>query len=204
MAEPIEVKFDTKAIEKLFNKFPEETFDRLKVAFGVQMAQFVGRFTKSRLSGRSGSKGLNRVTGTLARNLLTKTFGKKPDINTIRTTAFFTTQVPYAKIHEFGGEIRPTKQQALTIPLPAAKTASGALKAPAREWGNTFIVKTKNGEAIIAQKNGNSLIPLFALKKKVTIPPRLGFFAAWGKERNVLVKNINKEVVKLTKEFSAK
>lgn len=81
---------------------------------------------------------------------------------------------PYARIQETGGTIYPVKAQWLTVPLPAALNSDGTpKKATAREWDNTFIIKSKAGNLIIVQKNGADLIPLYVLKKSVTIPPRM-------------------------------
>jgi len=79
-------------------------------------------------------------------------------------------------IHEFGGKIRAKRAQYLTIPLKSALDAKGVpIKRRARDWTNTFVQKSKRGNLIIFKKGfGGSLIPLYVLKREVTIPPRLG------------------------------
>lgn len=80
----------------------------------------------------------------------------------------------YAGIHETGGVITPKRAQALTIPLQAAKTASGAARMTARELFDSFpgMVFIKRG--IIFKKEGNQgpVSAMFALKKQVRIPAR--------------------------------
>lgn len=73
------------------------------------------------------------------------------------------TNLRYARIHHFGGIIRPIRAQYLAIPL----TKAAAVRRP-REWQNTFV---KNG-VIWLKNQDNSLTALYALKKQVTIPAR--------------------------------
>lgn len=80
-------------------------------------------------------------------------------------------RVPYANIQETGGVIRPRIAKYLAIPLPAALTPAGVARKRPREYANTFVAKTGNGNLIIFQRNARkSATPLFVLKKSVTIP----------------------------------
>jgi len=96
----------------------------------------------------------------------------------------------YARTH-FGPEgqettIVPKNAKYLTIPLPAAMTGAGVGKGLARTgpWGETFIAKSKAGNLIIYGKQRymkgkrigqlrSQIIPLFLLKKSVTIRARI-------------------------------
>lgn len=77
--------------------------------------------------------------------------------------------------HETGATVRAKSAGYLTIPLPAALDQRGVpLKTRAREWTNTFVARSKKGNLIIFQKKGrNNIVPLYVLKKEVTIPARL-------------------------------
>lgn len=80
-----------------------------------------------------------------------------------------------AVIHEFGATIKPKKAKYLTIPLPAALDSKGVpLKKSPREWGNTFVARSRAGNLIIFQNRGAHIVPLYVLRSSVTIPPRLG------------------------------
>lgn len=80
----------------------------------------------------------------------------------------------YAGIQETGGTIYPKNAQYLTVPLPAALNQDGTpIKAKARDWDNTFIIRGKSGSLLIVQQFGGDIIPLYVLVKSVTIPPRL-------------------------------
>ena len=78
-------------------------------------------------------------------------------------------KVVYAAIHETGGTIRPKTAKFLTIPLAAALTPAGVLRKPARQWNNTYVA---GGIIWQAKEKGQMSIPLFVLKRSVTIPAR--------------------------------
>lgn len=82
-------------------------------------------------------------------------------------------RVSYANIQETGGTIRPRVAKYLAIPLPAALTRAGVAKKSPRDYTNTFVMRSKSGSLIIAQKTGSKsgkVVALFVLKKSVTIP----------------------------------
>ncbi len=107
----------------------------------------------------------------------------------------------YLNTQEDGATITAKRSQYLTIPLPAALDAQGVpLKKRARDWDNTFVKKSKNGNLIIFQKNGASITPLYLLRKSVTIPPRLGMGHEIETYLNLFYSMIEDEV---NKEFSA-
>lgn len=93
----------------------------------------------------------------------------------------FSSGLPYIRVQEFGGAIRPTRRQFLTIPLPPALTPAGVLKGGARlvqrgrRWetarGNPTFIRKR----VIFEKDGDSIIPLYVLKTEVRLEPRLGF-----------------------------
>ena len=92
-----------------------------------------------------------------------------------------------AAVHERGATITPRNARYLTIPLPAALDSRGVpLRSSAREWSDTFIRRSRRGNLLIFRKDGGGgITPLYVLKKRVTIPPRLQFGDAFeaGKDR---------------------
>lgn len=77
---------------------------------------------------------------------------------------------PYSRIQDVGGTIKAKPGSWLTVPLPAALTPVGVVRAPARSWPNTFFKKTKSGNTVLFQKKGGgAIVPLFVLKKEVKI-----------------------------------
>lgn len=80
----------------------------------------------------------------------------------------------YLRTHEFGATIRPKKAKYLVIPLPEALDSRGVpIHDNPRDWDRTFIATSKKGNLIIFRRDGKSIVPLYVLKKSVTIKPRL-------------------------------
>mgnify|MGYP001561734624 CR=1 FL=1 len=82
-------------------------------------------------------------------------------------------RVKYADIQETGGIVKPKNSKYLAVPLPAALTPAGVLRRKPRDWPDTFVMKSGNGNLLIVQKKGKRvtrLVALFILKKQVTIP----------------------------------
>lgn len=117
---------------------------------------------------------------------------------------------PYARIQEFGGTVLPVKGKYLAIPLAAAKTAAGVsrVKGPLEYGkfskenpGGLVLIKSKKGALLLmavlgktekgrqktrgfkgakGEKLRSRLVPMFVLKKQVTIPPRMGVRETFG------------------------
>lgn len=91
-------------------------------------------------------------------------------------------RIKYANIHETGGTVVPRVRQWLTVPLSAAQTASGVARFTAQDvrqhrtqYDGSFIQDSiifgymKRGKYKKGGLNLN-IVPLFVLKKSVTIP----------------------------------
>ena len=102
-----------------------------------------------------------------------------------------------AAVHERGATIRPKKAQYLTIPLPPALDSRGVPILPrARDWQDTFIIRSKKGNLLIVRKKGDGIEPLYVLKKSVVIPKRLGFEEAFDSGLDLLADTIAQEVIR--------
>ena len=84
------------------------------------------------------------------------------------------TNLVYGPLHEFGDTITPKKRKWLTIPFPkewggGAMTGLSVGRGSAREFKDTYI----HNNIIFASPKGRAKpVPLFILKKSVTIKPR--------------------------------
>jgi hypothetical protein len=84
-------------------------------------------------------------------------------------------KVVYAEIQERGGTIKPTKAKALAIPFPGVTGSTSQYR------GRSFILPSLKGwnVGIIAMakegKRSTKIIPLFLLRKQVTLPARRWF-----------------------------
>lgn len=112
--------------------------------------------------------GLHRRTGSLFNRTSARA---KFGLSTFESEIQLRVDVPYASVHEGPNPttIRPKRGRYLTIPLDAAKTGAGVMRAPARAWPNTYVRRSRAGNLIIWSQNGE---PLFLLRRSVTIRPR--------------------------------
>lgn len=80
----------------------------------------------------------------------------------------------YARVHEHRGttEIRPRRAKFLAIPLDEAKTARGVARGGPRDFVDTFVKRGKSGAPIIYQDRADSIVPLFALVRRVSVKGR--------------------------------
>lgn len=143
-------------------------------------------FLKGIAAGQRGLHGKSWPGGTSDKSLSRRTGKLIESVEaSIRVTGKFTagsevrgqigSPLIYASTQEFGATIRPKRAQYLTVPLPAALDNRGVPILPrARDWPRTFVQRSRRGNLIIFQKRGaNKIVPLYVLKKQVTIPPRM-------------------------------
>lgn len=164
----------------------------LRAALHEITSGFVETFIRDRMSGRRGrgrGLGVNARSGWLRSQLKTDVAVPLNNIQGARGRVGFFTQraAKIARVHEYGTrgaggtlpDIKPRNAQWLTVPLPAAQDARGVTRAPARAYTNAFVIKSKKGNLLIVEKRTSGLVPLFVLKKRVAIPPRLELRKRW-------------------------
>ena len=185
----IDAKVDQKRLQEAIRLFP----DRLFVAFRKRMLSFHRRFMSEFKRTRfRGGQGVQTRSGAMVRSFDVAARGG--DINSLEVESFSAGN-PAVRLQEEGGTITPKKASWLTIPLDAARTASGVARGNARSFSDTFFHETKDGRLFLMQKRGDDIVPLFRLVKSVTLKPRLGFVRLWrtherriGGEINLAVK----------------
>jgi phage gpG-like protein len=144
------------------------------VAQGMRL--FEGHIIREYYSGRkSESSGLDRTSGALARSWrISQVMRGKGGLNIAVKLA---TSSAYARIHEFGGVIRPKRAKALAVPIhPHAKNHSP------REFSNLQFIPRKGRAPLLVRaastKTGKNarLEVMYILLKSVTIPKRTYIF----------------------------
>ena len=173
MVDEVKATVDWERLKEAMDKAPGELFTKVRARWAKLHRQFIRRI-KTR--GFSGRPHLKSRSGFFRRHIDTETTGH--DLNSLKSQSF-AAGVPYAEAQERGGTIHAVRAKYLTIPLPAALTPAGVLRKRARLWENTFFKKSKAGNLILFQKQSGKIIPLFLLKKSVTLKGRLGWFATW-------------------------
>lgn len=189
----VEIRLDMKAFQKASEKMPEKLYPRMKQAFRVVGDNFLRTFIKPRLTG---SPGVRMRAGTLARSFKKNVAGT--NIKSLILMIF--TDSKYARIHEKGGTIKPTKSKYLAIPLDAAKTGAGVsrYKSPRDVPGLKFGGYSKAGNPILRTVEGQ---PMYVLVQSVTIKPRLGMFKTWERDATKNVQVLNTAVGEVLKRF---
>ena len=208
MAKDIEVKVDAEKLARALAEVPGALYRTLKKRLGGQrgyLNMWARTFAVKRFGrGGQGKMGgmLQRRTGTFSRAFGSLTHGG--DVKSLRfLTGTVNQEVPYAFIREYGGKVEAKSGGCLTIPLSAAKNASGVARGPARSFQNTSFRKIKadaHGPRWLLMQGDKAL---FLLLKQVDIPARLGFFDAWTKQLPALVREFNKALDEALKTVEA-
>lgn len=164
---------DLKVIQEKLKKLAVD--DRSKAIYRSfrTAALVVESKLKQNVSNRYLSRRSGRLASSIGSLITTEKTGLKATIGSgVRQGG----RLPYANILETGGKITPKNGSALTIPLPAAKTAAGAprftasqVKQGATKYTSSFV--SKGVIFGIVGKKGKP-VPLFVLKTSVTIPAK--------------------------------
>lgn len=151
------------------------------LAISGELRAFLTRTVQAVISHHSGSwspggggDALLRRSGDLVQTLQQ---GIQVTGSTLGTLKGSISGVFYLKIQEYGGTLR-ARGNYLAIPLPAALDGRGMpLKPSPRDWDKTFVQQSRAGNLLIFRRDGSRIVPLYALKRSVTIRPRLGLRA---------------------------
>lgn len=134
----ITVKVNSQRFRDLLKRTPGMINDGLNVTVNQVGIDFERRFKKDRMKRSADAiDGLRTRTGNLSQKFTRAVISE----GNTRTLALGFSGVPYARIHEFGGTIRPKRAKWLTIPVGPALTASGVARGPARSFeGLTLLI----------------------------------------------------------------
>jgi len=121
-----------------------------------------------------GRSGLTHRSGSLLRSMAgtAKTTASGVDVVLQSGGSGSFGSVPYARIHEEGGTIRPKRAKMLAIPIhPQLKTAAGIGRVPGpRDVPDLTFVRSLKGAFLLVNKHTGE--PWFLLKRQVTIKAR--------------------------------
>lgn len=185
-------------LEEILNKIQPSKKNQAKKEFSKSSLS-VQKAVSNRV--RNGTPLYSR-TGQLRRSLRPISYGDTTTGNTLNTVSAFVSAggpaAKYAPVHEFGATITAKKAYSrvpggpyLNIPLPANKTPSGVTRLSARAvfTSGGFLVRTQSGNWIVLSGAGR---PMFILRKRVTIPPRLGLRDESNKEARKLIDRLRR------------
>jgi len=165
----------TGAVIKSFRLLPDAVHRANKRAMRMSIRAIARHIAKSKFA-RPGGEGspLHARTGQLARDIILST----EEANAVQEVGdtiigIIGSNLPYARIHEFGGTIQPKKAKWLTIPTQFNLTERGIMRIPPRQVKGAFFVKVENNLIMFGESPVESgIVPMFVLKKRVDIPKR--------------------------------
>lgn len=159
-----------------------------KTVMQAHLDRVTGKLAKkhSRAPGATGAGALARITGGGIKRLQeAKAEQRAGEVVGIIPLA------QHMAVHEFGEVIKAKGAGWLTVPLPAALNADGTPKKPsALLWKKARVIESRKGNLLIAVRNGRQWVPLYALKKEVRIPERLGLRKELKKDRPRLMREV--------------
>lgn len=188
----------TAALSRLGSQFAP-TATREMGRFGQE---WVSKLVTQRLSGRPG---LNRRTGNLARSFKSRAYQSAVLGGVVLDVQPEGPGSEYASIHEFGGIVRPVHSKYLWIPIGDNLTSKGVARltpTQARERGG-FIINSRRsvgGKVFMGysttkagrkKAGADNVVPLFALKPWVMVPPRLRARALWSSSMPSLTQRLD-------------
>jgi len=178
----IRVTSNASLIIATFKRFPQD-FDR-----GVRRTLQAGGNEIQAEMIRASTTKLKRRSGTLARGWTNRVEGHGMGLRLI-----ILNETPYAVTHEFGAVITPKRRKFLAIPIGDAVTAAGVARiSPSDIKGRSFIAKD-----VIFEKHNGSYSPMFALKREVRIPARLGARDIFDRQAKRVEKRVMDEVARI-------
>lgn len=187
MATTIEFEFRSqrytqaeKGLQALANRLGKSLEDAAMPTAREELTRYLQAATKALETrhggawpGGTGPKTLSRRSGNLIQSIKDSVKVEGSSLGTLQGS--IGSNLPYARTQEFGATITPKHSKYLAIPLPAALDANGSpLKPSPRDWDRTFVARSKAGNLIIFRRTGAKVTPLYVLKSKVYMPPRLG------------------------------
>lgn len=192
--------------------FGEDWKGRLDRELRAAGRRFTDRMIQERLTGPTSPSSLSVRTGALRRSIrhsvgVTGGGGE--------LLVGISGGVPYGRIHEYGGVVRPKKSRMLAIPTRRMRTRAGVGRvASPRDIPGLFVVvkggkvflarrtTTKTGKAgkktsgggVTGKRAGRGNIEiLFTLVRQVTIPARMGFRKMFREVANETLSNLRAE-----------
>jgi hypothetical protein len=187
----VDIKFkNEKQVLRVLRKFPKESNVEMKKVFREQGSEIQAREI------RVTTRNLNRRTGALARGWTFRVLG---NVSTGMELLIINETI-YGPIHEHGDTITPKTKRFLAVPLPAAKTRAGVSISPGDLPSRQTFVASPRGTPIIffkKSKDDKKPTPMFALKKSVEIPARLGAGGAFLAQRHKMGRAIEEGIMRV-------
>jgi len=203
----ITVEIEPKELIKKFDKLTPKIKVKLKTLVGVSGREWQSYVRKKYFTGWSWGKKSNKIQNRTT-NMMKNVRPAKVKVTSQGIEGGLTFGPMYAKIHVGPKgqttKIVPKAKKWLTIPLQAAMTGAGVVRGNAPDssvWGNTFFQRSKKGNLILfgqrvmqkgkkAGQTTGQIVPLFLLKKSVTVKTRIHPEEIMAEGKKNIIKNL--------------
>ena len=189
----IEFNINREDLRRIFEKL-DRVSPKSKARALVTAFRKASLMVKIDLQNNVSGKILKRRTGHLAQSITSRVDITEEGLTGVIGSGVRTgNRVEYANIHETGGVITARRVRYLTIPTKYALTGAKDVKRiSARDFENTFV-----RQGIIWQRKGKrKIIPLFVLKKSVTIPKRKYMSKTLEEDKEKIIKMLVETIVR--------
>lgn len=199
----IETHLNTVKLEKAIKMVPGILKVELADAFDHISLKFLKTFKQMRLQGPPGIKG--QPHGIFIR-FKRQFFLPIGGLDKMGVEIYSDSKI--ARMHEEGAVITAEGGRRLAVPFsqeyrPEMYTAGGRLRVMFRRpalMKRVGVIKSGMKEFLAQFKRGTREVkPLFVLKERVTIKPRLGFYRTWTDMRQFHIARLNQAVIKALK-----
>lgn len=196
----IDVHLNTVKLDKAMKRVPGRFRVAFRDAFDHIGRSFLKNFKQRRLQGPPGIKA--RPRGIFPR-FMRRHILPMGDLNNMGIEIY--THSKIARMHEEGAIINARGGQRLAVPFsqeyrPEMYTGSGRLRARFKQPGamkKVGIIKSKGKEFLAQFKKGTGEVkPIFVLKRRIKIDPRLGFYDTWHGMKRRQIEILNKASIK--------
>jgi hypothetical protein len=191
----INVKLDEEKLLIFLDKLTPEILDALTRELTQQSKMLEGHIITRHLTGGTTDDRLSVQSGHLRRT--TRALIAKRKGSTITAGVGFGAKYAGVHVGPKGKKtvIRPKRAKNLAIPLPAARTRAGAGRTISpRDFPNLIFIPGKNtpsGSSLLVQKRGKQIVPMFVLKKMVTISTRVHLKSIIARKKAEIVQGIS-------------
>jgi hypothetical protein len=196
MADVLSIEINTRDLEKAVRFFPKQLKMQLGDAFDHISLHFLKEFRAKRLQGPPGERGSPEFYRQFRRSFFIPTGG---DIKNMGVEIFSESKV--AGIQQTGGVETSKTGQRIPVPLSARQelfSRTGKLKKKYKRPGQlkNIVPIILKGQTFLARvkKHTRDILPLFVLKRSITLKPRLGFYELWDTQENWRIERLNRAI----------
>jgi hypothetical protein len=196
----LEFEINTANLDKAIKLMPGALKMQLGDAFDHISLKFLKEFRRTRLKGPPGVRG-SYGPGNLFTYFKRASLVPRDGIEGMGMRVWTDSKI--ARLQEEGGIVKNPSGGKLAVPLSARTemwTATGKLRSRYKQPRllRNLIAITLRGKVFLSKvmKRSKTIKPLYVLKNKVRLKPRLGFYATWENMQSTRITILNNAIDK--------